>query len=96
MSDAPEKIWATRGDAGTGCWNAERSRMLIHMPDGWETEYTRTDAANARIAELEVALSKARDDALHEAANIANGYGSCACDPDMHAAILRLIEQPAR
>jgi hypothetical protein len=55
MTDAPEKIWATRGDAGTGCWNAERSRMLIHMPDGWETEYTRTDIANAQIAELEAA-----------------------------------------
>jgi hypothetical protein len=61
MTDAPKKIWATRGDAGTGCWNAERSRMLIHMPDGWETEYTRTDIANARIAELEAANDDLRE-----------------------------------
>jgi hypothetical protein len=54
------------------------------------------DIANARIAELEAAIVTARADALHEAANIANGYGSCACDPDMHAAILRLIEHPAQ
>jgi hypothetical protein len=39
---------------------------------------------------LEVALRKARFDALHEAANIADGYGSCACDTDMRDAILAL------
>jgi hypothetical protein len=89
MSKAPEKIWAT-GNKTTGSWNKTAINPRI-APE--QTKYTRTDAANARIAELEVALSKARDDALHEAAN---GYGSCACDPDMHAAILRLIEQPAR
>jgi hypothetical protein len=77
MSDALGTIWATRGDAGTGCWNAERSRMLIHMPDGWETEYTRTDIANpqldianARIAELEAEIVTARADALRDVQRI--------------------------
>jgi hypothetical protein len=95
MTDAPKHIWALADRRKH--WQDEPPQDGQH--DWHWTEYARKDeldAANARVAELEVALSKARDDALHEAANIANGYGSCACDPDMHAAILRLIEQPAR
>jgi hypothetical protein len=41
--------------------------MVIHMPDGWETEYTRADIANARIAELEAALKNiAEADDMYE------------------------------
>tara|TARA_R110000822_G_scaffold293451_3_gene415500 strand:+ start:104 stop:355 length:252 start_codon:yes stop_codon:yes gene_type:complete len=43
---APEKIWTT-GNERTGSWNAEEVRMKAHMPDGWQTEYTRSDIAKA-------------------------------------------------
>ena len=40
MADAPERIWAT-GNGETGSWNNTSVRMKMHMPDGWQTEYTR-------------------------------------------------------
>jgi hypothetical protein len=52
MTDAPEKIWTT-GNERTGSWNAEEVRMKAHMPDGWQTEYTRSDIADTLRAEVE-------------------------------------------
>jgi hypothetical protein len=46
IEEAPEKIWTT-GNERTGSWNAEEVRMKAHMPDGWQTEYTRSDIAKA-------------------------------------------------
>jgi hypothetical protein len=51
MTDAPEKIWTT-GNERTGSWNAEEVRMKAHMPDGWQTEYTRSDIADTLRAEV--------------------------------------------
>ena len=55
MTDAPETMWATQGDAGTGSWNAEKSRLQFHMPDDWQIEYRRADlpATNAQANENE-------------------------------------------
>jgi hypothetical protein len=47
MTDAPEKIWA---------WNTANCDGDWTIAEGQGTEYTRTDIAQARIAELEVAL----------------------------------------
>ena len=72
MTDAPEKIWATRGDTGTGSWNAEKSRMKLHMPDDWQIEYTRSDIAQARISKLErIALAA---EAMAEAVSVSGDY----------------------
>jgi hypothetical protein len=97
MTDAPEAIWAMADIDGkwsdAACSSEQPQVNNVTAP--FIFKYTRADIAAQRIEDLEAALSKARADALGEAANIANGYGSCACDPDMHAAILRLIAQPA-
>tara|TARA_R110000737_G_scaffold64473_3_gene92188 strand:+ start:1943 stop:2176 length:234 start_codon:yes stop_codon:yes gene_type:complete len=52
IEKAPEKIWTT-GNERTGSWNAEEVRMKAHMPDGWQTEYTRSDIAEAEVKRLE-------------------------------------------
>ena len=54
MSDVPEKIWAT-GNKTTGSWNHTPLSLRIAPV---QTEYTRTDIAQARIDELEEALYK--------------------------------------
>jgi len=45
----------------------------------------------AALKDRETARAEGRAEGLREAAHIANGYGSCACDPDMRDAILALI-----
>tara|TARA_R110000744_G_scaffold289502_3_gene400398 strand:- start:2674 stop:2949 length:276 start_codon:yes stop_codon:yes gene_type:complete len=50
MTDAPEKIWAY-----AGTFKMWRGHKTDH-PQDVQTEYTRTDVADARIAELEAAL----------------------------------------
>jgi hypothetical protein len=63
MTDAPETIWA---------WNFIASKQNEFMTGGWndkieletsgkETEYTRTDISQARIAELEALLKLITD-----------------------------------
>jgi hypothetical protein len=49
MTDAPDKIWAT-GNKTTGSWNHTPLSLRIAPV---QTEYTRTDISQARIAELE-------------------------------------------
>ena len=55
MNDAPEKIWAT-GNNTTGSWNHTPLSLRIAPV---QTEYTRTDIAQARIDELEDFIAKA-------------------------------------
>jgi hypothetical protein len=66
MTDAPEKIWA----------EPDGETLIIHNGDpdlerfiatGYLHEYTRTDISQAKIAELEAALAKARNNAFQEA-----------------------------
>ena len=57
MTDAPEKIFAT-GSSTTGSWNHVPLSARISPA---QTEYTRTDVAEARIAELEAALLTIKD-----------------------------------
>jgi hypothetical protein len=52
MTDAPEKIFAT-GSSTTGSWNHVPLSARISPA---QIEYTRTDIAEARIAELEAVL----------------------------------------
>jgi hypothetical protein len=52
MTDAPEKVWAT-GNKTTGSWNHTPLSLRIAPV---QTEYTRTDISQARIADLEAAL----------------------------------------
>tara|TARA_R110002153_G_scaffold168520_1_gene321273 strand:- start:285 stop:563 length:279 start_codon:yes stop_codon:yes gene_type:complete len=53
MNDAPEKIWAT-GNKTTGSWNHTPLSLRIAP---LQTEYTRTDIADARIDYLEYTLT---------------------------------------
>jgi hypothetical protein len=84
MTDAPETIWAgpSQDDKGVfwdvGHWDADYDEKCI--------EYTRTDVAQARIAQLEADLATARNNALQEAAdacchptNAHNGGESAIC-----------------
>ena len=52
MTYTPEKIFAT-GSSTTGSWNFEPLPTRLSPA---QTEYTRTDVADARIKELEAAL----------------------------------------
>jgi hypothetical protein len=54
MNDVPEKIWAT-GNKTTGSWNHTPLSLRVAP---LQTEYTRTDIAQARIDELEGALEE--------------------------------------
>jgi hypothetical protein len=102
------RVWLGDVRFGTTEWHEEPTWLikafdLDHPAQIWkefdlcQCDFNREEIGKKeRIAELEAALSTARADALREAANIANGYGSCACDPDMHDAILRLIAQPTQ
>jgi len=85
MSDAPETIWATMAEQGTGSWNSEKSRMQEHMPPNWQTEYTRADISAARITELE-----AQRDELLEALTLADAALSGA---NMN---MKVVEQKIR
>ena len=51
MTNAPEKIWAYAGSFKM--WRGHKTDK-VH---GVQTEYTRTDIADARIEELEAALT---------------------------------------
>jgi hypothetical protein len=62
MKDAPENIWTT-GNKTTGSWNNTAISLRI-APE--QTEYTRADIANARIAELEAALAEAFASCSHD------------------------------
>jgi hypothetical protein len=56
MTDAPEQIWAGISAARDGWY--QNVNMKCGMYEFDMTEYTRTDIANARIAELEAALTE--------------------------------------
>jgi hypothetical protein len=58
MTNAPENIWTT-GNKKTGSWNNTAISLRI-APE--QTKYTRTDIANARIAELEAALLECQEE----------------------------------
>jgi hypothetical protein len=55
MTDAPEKIWAYAGSFKM--WRDHKTDMGQR-----QTEYTRTDVADARIEELEMALLESREE----------------------------------
>ena len=63
MTNAPEKLFAT-GSSTTGSWNHTPLPTKISPA---QTEYTRTDVADARIAEIE----RSRDNWMLMVGNIA-------------------------
>jgi hypothetical protein len=62
---APDKIWAT-GNEKTGSWNHEKGRMRVHLPDDWQTEYTRSDLIPDLIAEAVAREREACAQVIHE------------------------------
>ena len=70
MTDAPEKIWAYAGSFKM--WRDHKTDMGQR-----QTEYTRTDVADARITELEAALERI--------AKASDYYGKEASDHDEFA-----------
>ena len=91
-NEAADRMEAMQADA-------ETHAALLFYAYGGELDWDKflKDIADheaiKRIAELEAQVEKARNDALREAANIANGYGSCACDLEMRDVILALIDK---
>jgi hypothetical protein len=66
MTDAPEKIWVCIGMPG---WLDDGPAEGVY-----DTEYTRTDISQARIAELEAVLAIA-ESAMHEHDTACYEYG---------------------
>jgi hypothetical protein len=88
MTDAPETIWA---------WNFIASKQNEFMTGGWddkieletsgkETEYTRTDISQARIAELEAQAIGFRESIRKAALDMADAI--LAALPDMIAPLV--------
>jgi hypothetical protein len=58
MTELPDKIWTT-GNKHSGSWNDKQMTLRNPPP---ETEYTRTEVSDTRIAELEAALFAVRNE----------------------------------
>jgi hypothetical protein len=80
MTNAPEKVWAT-GNKTTGSWN-HTPLYLRNAPV--QTGYTRTDIAQARIAELEKEVTDLKNVAISFCGPWAATYAKRFGLPDGH------------
>ena len=88
MSDAPETIWATTSEQGTGSWNAEKSRMQAHMPPNWQTEYRLASLPVTNAQAFANEKVKALVEALERIAHVSDVYGVEANAEDQGAGTL--------